>query len=130
MKRMKGVEDLNICIIGAQGIVGVGAIIPTSIASFQAVGPQLRAPDGSLAARLLPAGARALAAVPPTVRAGTGECLQRQHAAVLRQTRQPCRTAGLRASPSRTPAPRLGGLRQGTMRRTKTGAGLSGPLYP
>jgi hypothetical protein len=26
MKRVKGVEDLNICIIGAQGIVGVGAI--------------------------------------------------------------------------------------------------------
>jgi hypothetical protein len=25
MKRVKGVEDLNICIIGAQGIVGVGA---------------------------------------------------------------------------------------------------------
>jgi len=27
MKRVKGVEDLNICIIGAQGIVGVGATI-------------------------------------------------------------------------------------------------------
>ena len=27
MKRVKGVEDLNICIIGTQGIVGVGAII-------------------------------------------------------------------------------------------------------
>jgi len=26
MKRVKGVEDLNICTIGAQGIVGVGAI--------------------------------------------------------------------------------------------------------
>jgi hypothetical protein len=31
MKRVKGVEDLNIRIVGAQGIVGVGAIIPTSI---------------------------------------------------------------------------------------------------
>jgi hypothetical protein len=31
MKWVKGVEDLNICIIGAQGIVGVGAIILTSI---------------------------------------------------------------------------------------------------
>jgi hypothetical protein len=30
MKRMKGVEDLNICFIGAQGIVGVGPIIRTS----------------------------------------------------------------------------------------------------
>ena len=30
-KRVKGVEDLNICIIGAQGIVGVGAIIRMSI---------------------------------------------------------------------------------------------------
>ena len=28
MKRVKGGEDLNICIIGAQGIVGVGATIP------------------------------------------------------------------------------------------------------
>jgi hypothetical protein len=28
MKRMKWVEDLNICIIDAQGIVGVGATIP------------------------------------------------------------------------------------------------------
>jgi hypothetical protein len=27
MKRVKGVEDLNICIIGAQGIVDVGATI-------------------------------------------------------------------------------------------------------
>jgi len=28
MKRVKGVDDLNICIIGAQGIVGVGLIHP------------------------------------------------------------------------------------------------------
>jgi hypothetical protein len=26
MKRVKRIEDLNICIVGAQGIVGVGAI--------------------------------------------------------------------------------------------------------
>ena len=31
MKRVKGIEDLNICIIGTQGIVGVGAIIRTCI---------------------------------------------------------------------------------------------------
>jgi hypothetical protein len=30
MKRVKGVENLNICLIGTQGIVGVGAIIRTS----------------------------------------------------------------------------------------------------
>jgi hypothetical protein len=30
VKRVKGVEDLNVCIIGAQGIVGVGVIIRTS----------------------------------------------------------------------------------------------------
>jgi hypothetical protein len=36
MKRVKGVEDLNICIIGAQGIVGVGATIRTPISSSQA----------------------------------------------------------------------------------------------
>jgi len=29
MKRVKGVEDLNIRVIGAQGIVGVGAITRT-----------------------------------------------------------------------------------------------------
>jgi hypothetical protein len=33
MKRVKGVEDLNICIIGAKGIVGVGATIRMYIAS-------------------------------------------------------------------------------------------------
>jgi hypothetical protein len=31
MKRMKGVEDLNIGLIRAQGIVGVGATIRTFI---------------------------------------------------------------------------------------------------
>ena len=36
MKRVKAVEDLNICIIGAQGIVGVGAIIRTPTASCRA----------------------------------------------------------------------------------------------
>jgi hypothetical protein len=30
MKRVKGVKNLNICLIGAQGIVGVGATIPMS----------------------------------------------------------------------------------------------------
>ena len=54
----------------------------------------------------------------------------RRQAAVLQQSRQPCRTAGLRTSSRRTPAPRLGGLRQATIRRTRTGAGLSRPLYP
>jgi hypothetical protein len=29
MKRVKGVEDLNICSISARGIVGVGVIIRT-----------------------------------------------------------------------------------------------------
>ena len=29
LKRVKGVEDLNICILRAQGIVGVGAITHT-----------------------------------------------------------------------------------------------------
>ena len=30
VKRVKGVEDLNVCIIGAQGIVGVGVTTRTS----------------------------------------------------------------------------------------------------
>ena len=33
MQRVKGVEDLNICISGAQGIVGVGVFIPICIVS-------------------------------------------------------------------------------------------------
>jgi hypothetical protein len=36
MKRVKGVEDLNICIIGAQGIVGVGATTRICILSSPA----------------------------------------------------------------------------------------------
>src|SRR5258708_29611579 len=41
VKWVKGVEDLNICIIGAQGIVGVAAIIPTPIASCRAAASPL-----------------------------------------------------------------------------------------
>jgi len=44
---VKGVEDLNICIIGAQGIVGVGATIRICIASFQAAALPRMARDGS-----------------------------------------------------------------------------------
>src|SRR5262245_39243111 len=40
MKRVKGVEDLNICLIGAQGIVGVGATIRTCTASSPAAACQ------------------------------------------------------------------------------------------
>jgi hypothetical protein len=51
MKRVKGVEDLNICIIGAQGIVGVGAITRTSTASSRAAGYQRAVIVGSPADR-------------------------------------------------------------------------------
>src|SRR5262249_49907034 len=89
-----------------------------------------RHPLGRLPLRLLPAGARPLAAVPPVVLAGAGERLRGRQATVLHQSRQSCRTAGLRTSPARTPAPRLGGLRQATVRRPRTGVGLSRPLHP
>jgi hypothetical protein len=46
--------------------------------SFPAAAPH---PLGRLSPRLLPAGARALAAIPPTVLAGTGERLRRRQAA-------------------------------------------------
>src|SRR5258708_39503259 len=52
VKWVKGVEDLNICIIGAQGIVGVGAIIRTCIASWQAAAFPLTARGGSPAGRI------------------------------------------------------------------------------
>ena len=51
MKRVKGVEDLNICIIGAQGIVGVGAITHMSIASCPAAAPRSMVRAGSPASR-------------------------------------------------------------------------------
>jgi len=47
MKRVKRVEDLNIRIARAQGIVGVGVITRTFIFSFLAAGSQLAATDGS-----------------------------------------------------------------------------------
>ena len=49
-KRVKGVEDLNIGITRAQGIVGVGAIIPMSTASCRVAGPLSTGPVGSAAA--------------------------------------------------------------------------------
>jgi hypothetical protein len=47
MKRVKRVEDLNICIVGAQGIVGVGAITRTFIASSPAAASPLTAAIGT-----------------------------------------------------------------------------------
>src|SRR2546427_2468666 len=46
-ERMKGVEDLNICIIRTQGIVGVGAAIRTSTASCPAAAYRLTIGSGS-----------------------------------------------------------------------------------
>ncbi len=51
MKWVKGVEDLNICIIGAQGIVGVGATIPICIAWFPVEAFPLMARGGFPAGR-------------------------------------------------------------------------------
>jgi hypothetical protein len=47
MKRVKGVEDLNIRIIGAQGIVGVGATILMFIASCRVAASRRMARAGS-----------------------------------------------------------------------------------
>jgi transposase len=49
-KWVKGVEDLNIPITRAQGIVGVGAIIPISTASCRVAGHLQTGPAGSAAA--------------------------------------------------------------------------------
>ena len=51
MKRVKGVEDLNVRAVRAQGIVGVGVITRICIVLFQAVGLHLMARVGSLAGR-------------------------------------------------------------------------------
>ena len=49
MKRVKGIEDLNIRIVRAQGIVGVGVTIRICIASSPVVGSRRMASVGSLA---------------------------------------------------------------------------------
>jgi hypothetical protein len=54
MKRVKGVEDLNICIIGAQGIVGVGATTPICIAWFPVGASHRTARGGFPAGRITP----------------------------------------------------------------------------
>jgi hypothetical protein len=50
MKRVEGVEDLNICSISAQGIVGVGVIIRISTSSCRAAGCHSMARAGCPAA--------------------------------------------------------------------------------
>jgi Transposase zinc-binding domain len=57
-----------------------------------------RHPLGRLPAWLLPAGACAGEVVPPAVLAGARERLWGRQAAVLHQSRQPCRTTGVRAA--------------------------------
>ena len=66
--------------------------IRTSIASCRAAALARRHTLDRLPPRLLPAGARPLAAVPPVVPARPAECLRRRQAALLRQTRGPCRS--------------------------------------
>ena len=51
MKRVKGVENVDILNIGAQGIVGVGACIPTFIASCQVAASVPTARNGLVAGR-------------------------------------------------------------------------------
>jgi hypothetical protein len=46
MERMKGVEDLNVGSVRAQGIVGVGVFIPTYTTSFPPAALPLMVPDG------------------------------------------------------------------------------------
>ena len=52
MKRVKGVEDLNILMIGAQGILGVGVITRTFTASFPLEAFPQTVSDGSIPATL------------------------------------------------------------------------------
>jgi hypothetical protein len=51
MKRVKGVEDLNIRSVRAQGIVGVGATIPMFTVWSRQVGSHRTDADGSGATR-------------------------------------------------------------------------------
>src|SRR6202040_2806793 len=53
MTRVKGVEDLNICIIGAQGIVGVGATIRMSTWSYRVAACRRMDRGGSRAAHAI-----------------------------------------------------------------------------
>ena len=87
MKRVKGVEDLNIRIVGAQGIVGVGAITRMCIWSCRAVVCRRMAQSGSRADRdyFLTRGG-SLGVVPSAVPGDAGRGARRRPPAVLRRS--------------------------------------------
>lgn len=84
---------------------------------------------GRLPARLLPAGARPVSAVPPRVSARAASCLRGRPLALLWRSRPPRRSRPVRRAPRSAPTGRLGRLCQAAIQRARTGAGLSQPLY-
>src|SRR5215831_9890426 len=114
MKRVKGVEDLNILIIRAQGIVGVGAgpsaVDPITTALLSAgEGFEPRLPwqvCGRAEARLSPEEARILWRMPS---AGGRDRLRKVSADVVSR--------------------RLGGICEAHLRRFPTRSALSGPIH-
>ena len=83
-----------------------------------------------LPAGLLPARARAVAAVPTLVPGQARGGPRCRPPALLRQLPPPCRCAGLRRLSRSLTQGRMGGLRQAPLRRPRGGARLSQPLHP
>ncbi len=85
---------------------------------------------GGVPARLLPAGARALAPVPPTVPGEAARNPSGRPPEVLRRSCRSRRRAGVRDLAGVATPSRMGGLCQASVRRPTGRAGLSVALYP
>src|SRR6202011_2416034 len=85
---------------------------------------------GGVPARLLSAGARALAPVPPAVPHHAARRPQGRPAPVLRRPCRPRRRAGVRGLFGTAAPNRMGRLCEAPVRRATGRAGLSVPLYP
>jgi hypothetical protein len=79
---------------------------------------------------LLSSGPSAQPPFPPSLPGGSGRSLCRRQTPVLRRSATLTRPASLYPLPGPMEKERLGSLRQGSLRRTATGAGVSRPLHP
>src|ERR1700756_5694274 len=117
MKRVKGIEDLNICIIGAQGIVGVG---PSPACAHDRTGwwHLTRRPAlAVLPARILPPRARALPPLPPAVPQGALRSPRGRPPQLLRRPHRSRRCAILRSLSGAAAQGRVGRLLKAAVRR-------------
>ena len=112
--------------------LGVGADAPSACARHRSWwGPiRRRRTMGLLQAGFLPAGARAVAAVPASLPRRTRSSTSRRPAAVLRRVCRARRRAGFRRLARAAAHVRMGRLCQAPVRRPSSGARLSVPVHP